>query len=71
MAITFTERFKSPNSISEANNLRDDKWTKNYVVHGSAGENETAITTYLLNNLPADVRRFASAKFANLTRRCR
>ncbi len=53
MAITFTERFKSPNSISEANNLRDDKWTKNYVVHGSAGENETAITTYLLNNLPA------------------
>ena len=53
MTISFTERFKSPNSISEATNLKDDKWTKNYIVHGDAGEDETAVTTYLLANLPA------------------
>ena len=53
MTISYTERFKSPNSISEATNLKDDKWTKNYIVHGDAGEDETAVTTYLLANLPA------------------
>jgi len=53
VAITYQERFKSPNSISEATNKRDDKWTKNYIVHGDAGEDETAVTTYLLANLPA------------------
>lgn len=53
MAITYQERFKSPNSISEATNIRDDKWTKNYIVHGAAGEDETAVTTFLLANLPA------------------
>lgn len=52
MAITYQERFKSPNSIAEATNKRDDKWTKNYIVHGNAGEDETAVTSYLLANLP-------------------
>lgn len=55
MAISFTERFKSPNSISEANNKRDDKWVKNYLVHGDAGENETAVVTYLAANLPQTI----------------
>lgn len=52
MTISYQERFKSPNSISEANNKRDDKWTKNYIVHGDAGENETAVVAYLAANLP-------------------
>ena len=52
MTISYEERFKSPNSISEANNKRDDKWTKNYIVHGDAGENETAVVAYLAANLP-------------------
>ena len=52
MTISYQERFKSPNSISEATNAKDDKWTKNYIVHGSAGENETQVTAYLLANLP-------------------
>ena len=52
MTISYQERFKSPNSISEANNKRDDKWTKNYIVHGDAGEDETAVVAWLVANLP-------------------
>ena len=55
MTITYNERFLSPKSIDEANNKRDDKWTKNYIVHGDAGEDETAITTYLAANLPQTI----------------
>ena len=55
MTISYQERFKSPNSISEANNKRDDKWTKNYIVHGDAGEDETQVTTYLAANLPQTI----------------
>ncbi len=52
MTITYTERFQSPNSISEANNKRDDQWTKNYLVYGDAGETETQVVSYLAANLP-------------------
>lgn len=55
MTISYTERFKSPTSISEANNVRDDKWNKNYLVHGDAGETESAIVTYLATNLPQTI----------------
>ena len=55
MTITYNERFLSPKSIDEANNKRDDKWTKNYIVHGDAGEDETTITTYLAANLPQTI----------------
>lgn len=52
MTITYTERFQSPNSISEANNKRDDQWTKNYLVYGDAGETETQIVSFLAGDLP-------------------
>lgn len=61
MTITYNERFLSPKSIDEANNKRDDKWTKNYIVHGDAGEDETAITTYLAANLPQTITGLGSA----------
>ena len=52
MTITYVERFTSPNSIDEAFNKRDDKWTKNYLVHGDAGETELQIVPWLQINLP-------------------
>jgi hypothetical protein len=55
MTITYTERFQSPNSINEANNKRDDQWTKNYLVHGDAAEDELQITNYLASNLPQTI----------------
>lgn len=55
MTISYSERFKSPTSISEANNVRDDKWNKNYLVHGDAGETESQIVTYLATNLPQTI----------------
>ncbi len=55
MTISYTERFKSPNSISEANNKRDDKWLKNYFVHGDNAEDETQVVTYLAANLPQTI----------------
>jgi len=55
MTITYTERFKSPNSISEANNKRDDKWLKNYFVHGDNNEDETQVVTWLAANLPQTI----------------
>tara|TARA_R110000796_G_scaffold32588_1_gene85240 strand:- start:541 stop:1449 length:909 start_codon:yes stop_codon:yes gene_type:complete len=52
LTISYVERFKSPNSIDEAFNKRDDKWTKNYLVHGDAGETELQIVPWLQINLP-------------------